>query len=99
MAPRDHPGRSREQQDGHEVANNRIFVDFGVIPGPVDVSFWVQNALNIILFLGLLPGHFLAISNSNVRRLGLPNRCSRMESIAKIDFSWKSFLKNFGIDF
>ena len=33
--------------------------------------------------------------------LGLPNRCVRMEgtSTAKIDFSWKSFSKNFGTEF
>ena len=39
LASRDHPGGPWEQQDGHEVANNRIFVDFGVISGPVYVSF------------------------------------------------------------
>ena len=39
LAPRDHPGGPWEQQDGHEVANNRIFVDFGVISGPVYVGF------------------------------------------------------------
>ena len=44
LAPRDHPGRPREEQDGHEVANDGIFVDFGMISGPVSVSFWVQNA-------------------------------------------------------
>ena len=38
LAPRDHPGGLWEQQDGLEVVNNRIFVDFGV--GPVNVSFW-----------------------------------------------------------
>ena len=40
LAPGDHPGGPWEQQDGHEVANNRIFVDFGMISGPVYVSFW-----------------------------------------------------------
>ena len=35
----DHPGGPWEQQDGHEVANNRIVVDFGVIPTLVSVSF------------------------------------------------------------
>ena len=42
---------------------------------------------------------FLPISASRFRRLGLPNRGFRMEGIANIDFSWKSFLMNFGIDF
>ena len=36
---RDHPGGPWEQQAGHEVANDRIFVDFGVISGLVSVSF------------------------------------------------------------
>ena len=39
LAPRDHPGGPWEQQDGREVANNRIFVDFGVIWEPVFVRF------------------------------------------------------------
>ena len=40
MALRDHPGKPSEQQDGHEVANNRIFVDFGLISGLISISFW-----------------------------------------------------------
>ena len=43
LAPRDHPGGPWEQQDGHSVANNRIFVDFGMVLGLVSVSFWIQN--------------------------------------------------------
>ena len=39
LAPRDHPGGPWEQQDGHEVVNGRIFVDFGVISGPVLCQF------------------------------------------------------------
>ena len=39
LAPRDHPGGPWEQQDGHEVANDRIFVDFGVISGPIYIGF------------------------------------------------------------
>ena len=39
LAPRDHPGGPWEQQDGHEVARHRILVDFGMISGPVYVSF------------------------------------------------------------
>ena len=40
LALRNHPGRPREQQDGHEVANARIFVDFLMISALVYVSFW-----------------------------------------------------------
>ena len=40
----------------------------------------------------------LAIFESNFRRVGLQNRRFRMEGIAKIDLSWKSFLKNSGMD-
>ena len=39
LAPRDHPGGPWEQQDAHEVANNRMFVDLGMISGLVFVSF------------------------------------------------------------
>ena len=35
FAPRDHLGEPWEQQDGNEVARHRIFVDFGMISGPV----------------------------------------------------------------
>ena len=45
LAPRDHPGGPWEQQDGHEVANNRIFVDLGVILGLVYVSFWSSKCV------------------------------------------------------
>ena len=38
LAPRD-PGGPWEQQDGHEVVNDRIFVDFGVISGFVLFQF------------------------------------------------------------
>ena len=39
LIPRDHPGGPWEQQDGHEVANDRILVDFGVISGFLYVGF------------------------------------------------------------
>ena len=42
---------------------------------------------------------FLSISELEFQRLGLPNRGFRIEGIAKIDFSWKSFLMTFGIGF
>ena len=41
----------------------------------------------------------LFISESTFRRLGLRSRGFRKESIAKVDFSWKSFIKNFEINF
>ena len=51
LAPRDHPGGPWEQQDGHEVANNRIFVDLGVISGLVSVSFGGSKCVkNICMF-------------------------------------------------
>ena len=51
LAPRDHPGGPWGQQDGHEVANDRIFVEFIVISGPVYVSFWGSKFLkNRVIF-------------------------------------------------
>ena len=99
LAPRDHPGGPWEQQDGHEVANNRIFVDVGLISRPVYVSFWASKCvLELCFFQTCFQVICLSISDSSFRRLGLPHRRSRMEGIANIDFSWKSFSKNFGID-
>ena len=46
-------------------------------------------------FISIL--YLLVISESNFRLLGVPNRGFRMEGIAKIDVSWRSFLKNFWI--
>ena len=40
LAPRDYPGGPWGQHDGHEVANARICVDFGMISRLVYVSFW-----------------------------------------------------------
>ena len=59
LAPRDRSGGPWEQQDGLEVVNNRTCVDFGVISGFVYIGFWVKNALQIVLFVGLFPGHFV----------------------------------------
>ena len=39
LAPRNKPGGPWEQQDGHEVARNRIFIDFEMILGPYFESF------------------------------------------------------------
>ena len=98
FAPRNHPGGPWEKQDGHEVANNRIFVDLGVISGLVSVSFWVQNALEFFFFR-LVSKTYSYRFLPRIFELGLPNRCFRMEDIAKVDFSWKSFLVNFGMHF
>ena len=57
LAPRDHPGGPWEQQAGHEVANDRILVDFGVISGSVFVSFWSSKYVILFLFLGLFLNH------------------------------------------
>ena len=46
LAPRDHPGGPWGQQDGHEVANDRIVADFGVISGPGYVSFGFKMRKN-----------------------------------------------------
>ena len=51
------------------------------------------------LIFGLVSKFVLSISDPNSRGLGPPNRCFRMESIAKHDFSWKSFLLNSGMIF
>ena len=45
LASRDHPGGPWEQEDGQEVANNRIFVDFRMISGPVYASFWSSKCV------------------------------------------------------
>ena len=48
---RDHPGGPWEQQDGHEVPNDRILVDDGKISGLVYVSlWWGTKCLKFVLF-------------------------------------------------
>ena len=62
--------------------------------------FGDQNALKFVFCSGLFPGHFcLSISESKFQLLGPPNRGFRIEGIAKIGFSWKSFLVIFGDGF
>ena len=51
LAPRDHPGGPWEQQDGHEVANDKIVVDFGLISGRVFVSFWNAKYVFVCFFV------------------------------------------------
>ena len=82
----DHPGGPWEQQEGRGVANNRIFVDFGVISGLISVSFWGLKMFFFVLFRLVFQVIFLSISDSIFRCLGLQNSCFRLESIANIDF-------------
>ena len=77
----------------------RILFDFGVILGPVSISFLCSEARNLIFLRACFQVIFLSISLSKFRRLGLPNRGVRKESIAKDDLSWKSFLMNSRVDF
>ena len=91
LAPRDYPGGPWTQQDGHEVVRNRIFIDFGVIMGPVYISFLISRSLTFHLFracFGLVCGpFFVLISESKFRRLGLKIRGFRKDSLAKINCS------------
>ena len=51
LAPRDHPGKPWEEQDGHEVANEQIFVDFGMISGLIMLFFSDPKCLkNRVIF-------------------------------------------------
>ena len=54
LAPRDHPGGPWEQQARHEVANDRIFVDFGVISGRIYVGFSGPKILNFLFMFTLV---------------------------------------------
>ena len=57
LAPRDHHGDPWEEQDGHQVANNRIFVDLGLISGPVYICFSGPECLTncfIVRFVSVL---------------------------------------------
>ena len=58
-----------------------------------------QNVKKCVFLGGLFPGQFFMISEPKFQRLGLPNRGFRIEEIAKLDSSWKSFLMNFLIVF
>ena len=58
--------------------------------------FRVQNS---IFFKVFFPGHLLSLSDLNCRLLRLPESSFSHGMFAKIDLSWKSFLKNSGMDF
>ena len=55
--PRDHLGEPWEQQHEHEVVRNKIFIDFGVLLGPMYISLYVFKKLETSLCSGLFPGH------------------------------------------
>ena len=61
LSPRDHPGGPWEQQDGHEVANDRILVDFELIAGLVYVGFLIPKCIKNVCLLGFF---VVAISDS-----------------------------------
>ena len=59
LAPRDHQGGLWEQQDGHEVANNMILVDLGMISGLLSVIFHVKNEqTNLSIFKPVSMSYF-----------------------------------------
>ena len=72
-------------------------VDFGMIVGRVYDIFWASEC--VFLFVACAQVIRSSISASIFRHAGLPNLRFSIECIAKVDFSWKSFLVNFGIDF
>ena len=59
LATPGHPGRPWEEQDGHEVVGNMIFIDFGVILEPVYVSFLTSRRSTCQFLSGVLPEPFL----------------------------------------
>ena len=61
LAPRDHPGGPWEQQDGHELVWSRIFIDFGVILGPVYISFLGSRSLKLHFCFGVVSRSFFFI--------------------------------------
>ena len=60
LTPRDHPAKPWEEQDGHEVANDRIFVDFDVISGLMYIGFSGPKCLKIFLCLNLFLFHIFS---------------------------------------
>ena len=66
-----------------------------MISGLVYISLLNSRSFKFDLFgSGLFQGNFVLNSESKFRRLGLPHRGFRKESVAKNDFPWKSFLMN-----
>ena len=61
MAPWDHPGGPWGQQDGLEVVVSMLLVDFGVVLGPVYISFLISMSLTFHFVSGLFPGKFVFV--------------------------------------
>ncbi len=61
--------------------------------------FRVPNLENRFIFKLVSLSTFLATSDLKFRHLRFQNHCFRMEGIAKIDFSWKSFFCEFRTGF
>ena len=60
MAPRDHAGGPWEQQDGLEMVVYKILFDFGVILGPVYISFLSSRTPKFRFFFS---GGFLGLED------------------------------------
>ena len=45
LAPGNHPGKPWEEQDGHELAKDRMLVDLGMISGLIDIVFFLSKML------------------------------------------------------
>ena len=68
LAPRDHPGRPWEQQDGLEMVVYSILFDLGVILGPVFISFLSSRSLKFhCCFRACFQVIFLSLSESKFR--------------------------------
>ena len=91
LAPRDHPGRTWEQQDGREGANIRIFVDFGVISGLVCVSLCNSRCFKICFFCWLASRSFFIDFWLESFTLGTPKSLFSHRRYCKNRFSWKLF--------
>ena len=97
LAPRNHPGGPWEKQDGREVANNRIFVDLGVILELVYGSFWEPTCFKTCCFVWLGSESFFIDFCFDISMSCLSNRGVRIQGIAKINCSWTSCLVKFGM--
>ena len=58
LAPRDHPGGPWQQQDGLEMVVYMLLFDFGVILGPVYISFLNSRNLKFDFVFGLVSRSF-----------------------------------------
>ena len=99
LEPREHLGRPWEHQDGHEGVQNRRYIDFELFVGPYFESCLCTEAGNFVFLFGLVSRPlFVPIFESKFGRLGLLKQGFRIESFAKVNFSLKSLLIDFGIE-